>query len=92
MKISLEGKVIICWCLTPKCKQDNMSCTYVILGLFLKKKFWEFFFLILKKISILFLIFILLCQGLCKLFQNICNFQKNWNLFINPFNAKNQVL
>jgi hypothetical protein len=35
---------------------------------------------------------ILLCQVLCKIFQNICNFQNVWNLFINPFNGKKHML
>jgi hypothetical protein len=34
----------------------------------------------------------LLCQCLCKIIQNICNFQKFWNLFINPFSVKKHVL
>jgi hypothetical protein len=34
----------------------------------------------------------LLCQGLCKRFQNVCNFQKFWSLFISPFNAQKHVL
>jgi len=35
---------------------------------------------------------ILLCQGLCKRFQNIHNFQKNQNIFISFFGAKKHVL
>jgi hypothetical protein len=34
----------------------------------------------------------LLCQGLCKIFQNISNFQKFKSLFISPFSAKKHTL
>jgi hypothetical protein len=51
--------------------------------------FGDYFFKSSKKSSKLFIIFkILLCQSLCKGFQNICNFQKFQILFISPFNAK----
>jgi hypothetical protein len=36
--------------------------------------------------------FMLLCQGLCKRFENICNFQKFWHLFISHFNVKKHML
>jgi hypothetical protein len=52
--------------------------------------FWKNFFLNYS-LKILFKKIMLLCQGLCKIFLNICNFQKNWHLFINPFSVKKHV-
>jgi hypothetical protein len=49
------------------CKQDNMSCTHLLRGLFLGEYFKEYIFLNLQKKF---------------KNQNICNFQKNQSLFM----------
>jgi hypothetical protein len=58
--------------------------------------FWGNIFRILFKKSLkiqnYLIFFILICQGLCKRFQNMFNFQKFWSLFISPFNAKKHTL
>jgi hypothetical protein len=63
-----------------------MNHTYVLLEEYFLKCFLES---LQKKNSNIFLKIILLCQGLCKRFQNICNFQNFGSLFLSPFNVKN---
>jgi hypothetical protein len=76
--ISISQKTSIMETKGEKCKQDNLSLTHLLLGLVKGAYILEYIFQIFKfclNFSIIFLLF-LLCKGLCKKFQNVCNFQK----------------
>jgi len=76
-----------------ECKQGNMRHTCLFNGFFWENIFWNNFLKVFKFFSKFYkILFMLLCQGLCKIFQNICHFQKNWNLFISFLNVKKHAL
>jgi hypothetical protein len=69
-----------------------MSHACLLKGLLLGEYILKYLFNSSKSSKRFILFFLLLYQGLYKIFQDICNFQKFWSLFISPLSAKKHTL